>query len=329
MFVTNDESTGNRKYTGRSVAKVIDNVDPRKEGRIRVFHPFIGESGWIDYLRLPGQFSVPKIEDLVYLEADAGNLEFPIAWGNLTKEDDADIPEAFKRSKPTNRGMFTPGGHLLELDDGTGLTGLQNKGVRLTTSGGKKIHLIEDFVAQDNKILLEDEIGDKIEIDVITSLITITTANGSIFTMDGILDAITIASAFGDTAEISALNGIQLSTPAAGGTSISMNTGTVEVSNAQSSITLDVSGEISLAGPVGNLSIANTGDIELANAVGSLIINAAGQVELKGVSDGVVALLQEFAQELATDTFAGFGAPAGKAAIYAAIALRAQAILAT
>ena len=261
MFSVRDESTGKTKHAGRSVAKVIDNVDPKKSGRIRVFHPLIGESNWIDYQKLPGQFWVPEIGELVYLEADAGSIEFPTAWGNLTMEDDAFLPEVFKRSNPTNRGLYTKGGHLLELDDGTGITGLESKGVRLTTSGGKKFHLTEDLLAQDNKMLLEDENGDKIEIDVITSKITVTTANGSIMTMDGISDSIITATAFGDIIEASALNGIQLTTPAVGGTSTSMKAGKVNTKGA-----LQFSAE---DGAGAKLNLAN-GLVALGNSAGEL-----------------------------------------------------------
>jgi hypothetical protein len=275
MFPVTDDAQQVPKYAGRSVAKVIDNIDPAKEGRIRVFHPFTGDSIWIDYLHLPGQFGVPEIDDLVYIEADAGFIEFPIAWGNLIKEADDTIPESFKRYKPTNRGLFSPLGHLFELDDGTGASGTEKNGVRITTSGGKKLHFNEDTSAQDNKILLEDEDGNKVEIDQVTKKITVTTSSNTILELDGQADSINISTGSGD-----------------------------------------------------HLSIANS-NIELANSSGSLVINAAGQVELKGSSDGVVALIQELAQTLSTDTYSGFGAPATNVATYADIAVRAQALLAT
>lgn len=305
MFPVEDNH-GETKYSGRSVARVIDNIDPKKQGRIRVYHPYLGESVWIDYLRLPGQFSVPEIGELVYLEADAGYLEFPVAWGNLTRDEDELIPEEFQRSMPTNRGLFTPGGHLLELDDGTGITGLEQKGVRLTTSGGKKFYLNEDLIASDNKILLEDENGNKVEIDVITNLITIATAAGAQITVDGVQDTINLENSFGS--------------------SVSLEQGTVTASNPQASITIDTSGEISVSGPVGNFSIASSGDIELANATGSLVINAAGQVELMGATDGVVALLSETLQVLSTTVAAGFGAPISTVAQFAALKVRTDLI---
>src|SRR4030067_3169053 len=119
MFRTKD-TYGKHRYAGRSKAKVIDNRDPANKGRIMVRHPILGETVWIDYLRNPGQFDVPSIGDIVYIECDTGEHEFPIAHGNLTLgyPGEANLPAAFKsRNVPTNRGMFTPGGHLFEMDD--------------------------------------------------------------------------------------------------------------------------------------------------------------------------------------------------------------------
>lgn len=277
MFPVKDDSTNGTKFAGRSVARVIDNVDPKKKGRIRVAHPYLGDSVWIEYLRLPGQFTVPAIDELVYIESDAGWIEFPIAWGTLTKRDDETVPESFKRHNPSNRGIFSPEGHLFELDDGL-FDGSEN-GIRLTTSGEKKLHFIETSL--ENKIIIVDENDNKIEINTQENSLNITTS------------------------------------------------GEVSINNENSSVIMSADGTITASGPTASLEMTSTGDITAENSSGSLVINAAGQVELKGANDGVVALIQEFAQELSTDTFQGFGAPAGKAAIYAQIATRAQALLAT
>ena len=119
MFRSKDIQ-GNVKYSSRSKAKVIDNRDPLKRGRIRIEHPLLGKTSWIDYLRTPGTFNVPSIGDLVYVEADAGEAQYPVAWGNVTKglDESPDVPETFKRDIPTNRGMYTPLGHTFEMDDG-------------------------------------------------------------------------------------------------------------------------------------------------------------------------------------------------------------------
>lgn len=290
------------KYAGRSRAIVIDNVDPLARGRIRINHPLLGDSVWIDYLKLPGVFDVPKKGDVVYVECDCGWESHPIAWGNITKTNaaDKDLPDCFKRKNPTNRGFYSPGGHIFELDDGEGVA-KTGKAVRITTSNGTK------------------------------------------FSVDADKDAIFAEVVFGDKWELSKANGFQVSTPASGGTSLSMKSGQVVLSSAQASATLDTNGDIiivgpaasasikadgemSLNGPAGSVTIGNDGTIDIKNAAGGLMITSSGQVELKGAADGIVALIEEFARELSTDTFAGYGAPAGKAAVYAAISQRAAAL---
>jgi len=278
------------KMVGRSRAVVIDNVDPNKRGQVRVRHALLGDTVWIDYLKTPGSFDVPSIGDIVYIECDCGYDTHPIAWGNIVKgaDDDLDIPLTFQRHEPTNRGLYSPAGHLVELDDGEGLTNV-GRGVRITTAGGIKIHAAE---------------GTPLE-----SLVTIELPNGTILEIDGIKDSVSLSTNFGDTVELSAANGFQVSTPAAGGTTLSMKAGAVDLTSA-----------------VGELHLSTLGDIELKNANGSLVINPAGQVELKGVAGGLVDLMQQFAQTLSTDTFAGFGAPAGQAAKYLEIATKLAAL---
>lgn len=174
MFPIIDISNKKTKYVSKSIAKVIDNRDPLKKGRIRVFHPLLGDTNWIPYLRTSFYFEVPKINDLIYIECDAGYTEYPIAFGLITKgtDDNPDIPEVFKRDVPTNKGLFSKDGHLIELDDGeasptTEIGGSEQtdtkKGIRITTSGGHKIHLLDD--GQDLRILIEDKNGNKIDMD--------------------------------------------------------------------------------------------------------------------------------------------------------------------
>lgn len=171
------DSYGSPKYLGRSKAVVKDNRDPLNKGRIVVDHPILGETAWIDYLKLPHQFDVPSIGDIVFVEAESGEYEFPIAWGNITKglDEAPEIPEVFKREVPTNRGMYTPGGHTVELDDGesnstnspkdTDLT-TKNRGIRITSKDGYKIHISEDSSNNKQEILLEAKDGSLIRIDV-------------------------------------------------------------------------------------------------------------------------------------------------------------------
>ena len=295
------------KLVGRSRAVVIDNVDPNKRGQVRVRHALLGDTVWIDYLKTPGSFDVPSIGDIVYIECDCGYDTHPIAWGNIVKgaDDDLDIPLSFQRQEPTNRGLYSPAGHLLELDDGEGLAE-KGKGVRITTAGGIKIHAAEGSPTE--------------------SLVTIELPNGTILEIDGINDRISLSTNFGDTLELSAAEGFQVSTPAAGGASLSMKAGAVDLISAAGELHLSTAGDINLKGPVASADLTASGNVELKNAAGSLVINPTGQLELKGAAGGLVDLMQQFAQTLATDQFAGFGAPAGQAAKYLEIATKLAAL---
>lgn len=176
MFRTKD-TYGKHRYAGRSKAQVLDNRDPANKGRIQVKHPILGETVWIDYLRQPNQFDVPSIGDVVYVECDTGEHEFPIAHGNLTLgyPGKAVLPDAFKRNVPSNRGFFTPGGHLIEMDDGESkptkspndkdLT-TKNRGIRITSKDGYKIHIMEDPDNGKQQILIEAKDGSFMKLDV-------------------------------------------------------------------------------------------------------------------------------------------------------------------
>lgn len=165
MFPVRDVSAKYNKYAGRSRAKVIDNADPLNRGRIRVDHPQVGKTGWINYLRAPGSFDVPSVGDVVYIEADAGWYDHVVAWGNITTGADVapNIPVQFQRVYPTNRGIFTPGGHLIEFDDGLA-EGEQNasgaKGIRITTTDGNKVDVNDEF----STITISDVGGNSVEL---------------------------------------------------------------------------------------------------------------------------------------------------------------------
>jgi hypothetical protein len=160
-----DISTGQIRYYGRVPCPVIDNIDSEAKGRIRISHPIFGESSWIYYLRTPIYYDVPSIGDLVYVEGEWGNNLYLVAWGNLTKGDiNPEVNNAFKRQDPTNRGFCTPGGHLIEFDDGLNTDfdpGVKKIGIRITSSSGKKINISDT----DNKITIQSSSGSYITID--------------------------------------------------------------------------------------------------------------------------------------------------------------------
>lgn len=320
MFQVEDQKFGATKYAGIMRGVVVDNADPDSLGRVRVKTPLFGESNWIPYLRIPGYYAVPEKDDVIFVQADGGDQKFLVGFGNLTVgADDENLPEDFKRSFPSNRGLYSTDGHLIELDDGTTIAKL-GKGIRITTSDGSKVHILEDLTSK--KILLERAGGQKVEIDELT-------------------DKITMSVAFGDEISISAADGLQGSTPT--GTYFSFKAGEVEIGNnlatanlsaagdikaegPTASLEMAASGAIDVKGPVGSLSIAASGGIEAKNATASLVITPAGQVELKGAAAGVVDLLIQAFTALSTQTAPGFGAPTSTVAQFAQLLALAQSL---
>lgn len=280
---------GNVKYGGRSKAKVIDNRDPLKRGRIRVEHPLLGKTSWIDYLRSPGTFTVPSIGDLVYVEADTGEAQYPVAWGNVTKglDESPDLPETFKRDIPTNRGMYTPGGHIYEMDDGE--ANLSNtpkdndftdkgRGVRLTTKGGNKIHIMEDETNSKQYILIEDKSGDYIKLDYKDKKVTIVSKDTTLIDTTG--DRTDIV---GGAWTVNVTGNISVNTD--GNASITAG-GNVEVSATDA--TVNASGNATVSAD-GNATFKGTGGTTVGDG-GSPTQVQGQQVLLAGGGPGVARL---------------------------------------
>lgn len=224
------------QYAARSRAKVIDNVDPLGRGRIRVNHPLLGETVWISYLKLPNFYNVPSIDDIVYVEADCGDYNFPVAWGNIVvgPDDSVLLPDVFKRKNPTNSGFYSPGGHLVEIDDGLGIA-RTNKGIRLTTSGGIKLDLKDD----DGSINIETGLGDIKVVGPVGSLTV---------TKDGDVSLI------GPTVSYSA-----------------SKDGDIAITGPVGSATIGKDGAISIKNSVGSLVITPAGQLELKGAADGLV----------------------------------------------------------
>lgn len=296
MFLVEDTTFNKQKYAGRCRAIVTSTLDPELRGRITVDHPLFGPTNWIPYLQIPGLFSVPQVGDVVYVEADCGYGEYLVAWGNFLKGDSSadNLPTEFSRNNPTNMGFYSPGGHLVEIDDGSGVADV-GQGIRITTSGGNKITILEDETAPEG-------------------LITIETTGGANITIDGTEDTINASSSFGDSLTVSAADGILATTPAAGGTSLSMKNGQVTINGAIGVKVADgvgaelnlTGGKVALGGTPAELldlfdqalsqliTLTNTLSVEAPAGFGTILVGAPtylsvnGQLTtIKGLLDGI------------------------------------------
>lgn len=182
MFKTRDLK-GQNRYVGASKATVIDNRDPNGRRRIRVNHPLLGETTWIEYLNDFGTYSMPAVGEIVYVQCDTGVYEFPFAWGKAPKGSfsNPDTPTPFQRTVPTNRGLYTPGGNYIEMDDGeaTGSdpkdtkVSTKNRGIRITSKSGHSIVINDDPDNGQENIIIVDKAGDGIAFDSSTKKVSI------------------------------------------------------------------------------------------------------------------------------------------------------------
>lgn len=300
MFQVKDLAVGSIKYAARSRAIVIDNDDPLKRGRIRVNSPVLGETNWIPYLTTPGTFNVPAVDSVVYIEADGGFYSHPVAWGNFNAGTDSDLkfPEVFQRVSPTNRGIYTPGGLLLEIDDGTDPIAFTKRGVRLKTTGETLIDLKDE--AADKSFSFEFSSGIKLKIDSVS-------------------DSFEFESAFGDKIEISAANGIQQTTPAAGGTIISQKAGKIDFTSSLDSTYTSTQGNITVTALGGSVLKLGNGKVGLGGPAGELL------AEVSKLADELSKLALEDSTHI-HPTAVGPSGPPTNAASMAAVNVAATAI---
>lgn len=291
MFPVRDANTNALKFVAPARAIVVDISDPDALGRIRVNSPIVGETNWIPYLQLPNCFFIPSVGDMVYIQCDGGFAMYPVAFGSqiLEKSENEGLPN-FLRKLPTNQGVYTPGGHLIEYDDGKGPQA-DLKGIRITTSDGSKIHISE--YTNNKKILLERQEGTKVEIDGQTDMITISANNGDILT-------------------VSKDEGIQGSTPS--GTALSMKNGIVTIEGEGSSleikdasiiatdsngntVTLDSSGS-KIEDSNGNAIEMTSSGIKATDSAGAGLNISSGKVALGGSAAEVLDLFDKLLQQM-------------------------------
>jgi DUF4097 and DUF4098 domain-containing protein YvlB len=185
--------------------------------------------------------------------------------------------------------MYSPGGHLVELDDGEGLA-KTGKGIRVTTSGGIKLNLNDS----DGLVNIETGSGD---INLKGPTVSYTATKDGDISITGPVASFTMT-----------------------------KDGDISISGPTGSTSISKEGDISILGPVGSATIGKDGAISIANAVGSLVITPSGQLELKGAADGLVDLIVQAFQALSTQTAPGFGSVTSTVATFAQLAVKAQAL---
>ena len=141
-----------QRYYGGSIGIVVDNADPRGEGRVRLRFPWFSEEMESDWVRVAqpyagngfGFYWVPEIATEVIVSFVQGDIRFPIVIGSLYNGRDK---PAVARNGRDPKVIQTQAGHRILIED---------------QAGQEKIEIVD---AQGNN---------SITIDTTTNTITIT-----------------------------------------------------------------------------------------------------------------------------------------------------------
>ncbi|MDY7090501.1 MAG: phage baseplate assembly protein V [Actinomycetota bacterium] len=128
--MTNDDGASwNRaahRHWGKYRGFVVDRVDPRRLGRLRVRVPsLLGDAvtGWAwPVTPYPGLFLLPAVDDLVWVEFVEGDLQQPI-WsgcGWARPGGTSEVPKEALDGYTDSAVLRTPGGNVVVISDKAG-----------------------------------------------------------------------------------------------------------------------------------------------------------------------------------------------------------------
>lgn len=132
------------KFYGKYRGIVIDNNDPENLGRLKVMVPSVLGNDVVTGWAIPclpyggaadqGFFFIPEVNAGVWVEFEAGDLEYPIWVGTFWSKPGGatELPKpADSQSPPTSKIIKTKKGHTIELADKDG-----DEGIKLLHSKG-------------------------------------------------------------------------------------------------------------------------------------------------------------------------------------------------
>ena len=152
-----DEKCGIKKYYGKFRGTVYNNIDPKGLGRVQVTVPDIQPGPLLHYATLctaiggiqNGLFAVPPVGSGVWIEFEAGNIDYPLCtgcfWGSK-----AEVPKLGKGvEKPllSSIALQTPSQSGITISDQpVGDKG----GIQIQTISGAKISITQGQIKIDN-----------------------------------------------------------------------------------------------------------------------------------------------------------------------------------
>ncbi len=149
------------RYYGKYRGTVVDNIDPKKLGRLKAKVPDLlkdKETGWA-FPCLPyggsadrGLFVIPEMDSNVWIEFESGNLSYPIwsgTWWGEPSDKNETPSEAQTAAEPEVKVLKTKAGHRIELHDAEGqekiiitnkdgsIIKMNSSGTEISSDGGK------------------------------------------------------------------------------------------------------------------------------------------------------------------------------------------------
>jgi uncharacterized protein involved in type VI secretion and phage assembly len=173
------------RYYGKHAAFVVDNADPESRGRLRLRIPSVlGNdvvSGWalpcVPYGGAAGQgfYFIPEKDANVWVEFEAGNLDFPIWVGSFWSKPggSTEVPKpGDSQSPPTRKIIRTLKGNSIEMEDkdsdevfiikyndgsNTNVVTMDKNGIQIVDANQNEIKLDQ------NGTVIQDKNSNKIE----------------------------------------------------------------------------------------------------------------------------------------------------------------------
>lgn len=175
------------RFYGKYRAQVVDNDDPEKRGRLKLSIPSVLGNDVVSGWALPcapyggaadqGFFFIPEIDSSVWVEFEAGLLDYPIWVGTFWAKPggNSEVPKPNKpddgseesdvQSPPTRKIIKTVKGHTIQLEDADdkdmimlleatngNLVVMNSDGIKVTDKTGNVIEMKDDAFTITSKV---------------------------------------------------------------------------------------------------------------------------------------------------------------------------------
>lgn len=175
------------RYYGKYRGFVVKNDDPKKMGRLRLRIPSVLGNDVVSGWAMPcapyggmadqGFFFIPEEGAGVWVEFEAGNLEYPIWVGTFwcSPGGNSEVPKpGDEQTPPTRKVIRTVKGNSIEMEDGdnqevfiikyndgskTNIVTMDKEGIAIVDANQNKITL------DSNGTVIEDKSGNKVEMN--------------------------------------------------------------------------------------------------------------------------------------------------------------------